>query len=64
MTAYAFGIGGDMRLTRGLASKAKRQQTEKEKAKTQPRPQEDNATTTMLEDAKDISAPVQRIRMR
>ena len=39
MTACAFGMEGDTRLTRGLAAKAKRQ--EQEKAETQPRPQEE-----------------------
>lgn len=63
-TACAFGMEGDTRLTRGLAAKAKRQQMEKEKAETQPRPQEEGQTTAMKEDAEDVAAPVRRMRMR
>ena len=64
MAAYAFGIGGDMRLARGVAAKAKKRQMEVEKAETQPRPQKEGQMTAMQEDAKDVTAPVQRMRMR
>lgn len=63
-TACAFGMEGDIRLARGLATKANQQQAEKEKAETQPRPQEENTTSTIRENTKDTSTPVRRMRMR
>lgn len=64
MTACAFGIEGDMRLARGLAAKAKGQQTEQEKVETKPRPQEKAMMTDDKDEAKDIPQQTLRMRMR
>lgn len=63
-TACAFGIEGDLHLARGLAAKDRQRRLNREKAETQPRPQEEGPATAMQEDAKAVAAPVQRVRMR